>query len=85
MKLERIQRPDEGNWMPPETYGPGASNLWYALRFAEAPEVVQGYAHVTRILNRVKAGERVSLSVDPSDGFVRKVRPLDRRLKWYQR
>ena len=57
---------------------------YFELRFAEAPDIVQGYIHTVRTINRIKKGERAGIEVDPETLWVRKIWPLDRKLKWYQ-
>ena len=57
---------------------------YYELRFAEAPDVIQGYIHSVRTINRINKGERAGIEVDPETLWVRKIWPLDRKLKWYQ-
>ncbi len=59
-------------------------NKYYELRFAEDPQVVQGYIHSDRTINRIKKGERAGIQVDPETLWVRKIWPLDRDLKWFQ-
>lgn len=70
--------------LPADFRGVGTINLWYLVRFAEDPETIQGHVHATRTVNRVKNGDRVAISVDPVDGYVRKIWPLDRKLAWWK-
>jgi hypothetical protein len=56
----------------------------YELTFAEEPGVIQGYIHTEKTINRVKNKERVGIQVDPKTLWIRKIWPLDRKLKWYQ-
>lgn len=83
-EMQVYQRDDLTGSAPAIVAGTGTTNIWIKIYFQEHPGVVQGWCHVNRILNRVKEGERIRLWVDEATNQAIKVRPEDRKLKWWQ-
>lgn len=85
-KLRRFKRPENTIKIPftGKKYNAGVPVHYYEIEFAEAPDVIQGYVNVEKTINRIKNKEGVAIKVDPETLWVRRIWPLDRKLKWYQ-
>ncbi|MCF6305452.1 MAG: hypothetical protein L3J33_08780 [Rhodobacteraceae bacterium] len=84
--MRRFSRPNHMVKIPftKIQYAAGGPVFYFELRFAESPDVIQGYVNMQKTLNRIKKGECCGIQVDPNTLWVRKIWPLDRKLKWYQ-
>lgn len=77
-------RLDGGNALPPDsiTLGSTPGCRWLYLDGADEPA---GWIHDSRMLQAGRTGERVRLKIHPEDGYIGSIRPLDRRIGWWQR
>ncbi len=79
-RLERFEPPDRGGRLRLDGH---LSDACYRLYLDGADDPV-GWIHSSKVLNRVAKGDRVRLWLKPGDDRVRRLRPADRKLKWYQ-